>query len=238
MRKKLKEIITSPTATRRMGDFICNFVAVVLGIIITFVGNNIIEEHNKQKELKEALLLVKDEMMLNRENIKKMMQQEIFEQTGARYLLQHRYNMDAASPDSLKKYGSTPFSTSGFLPITDAMEMLKTSSLISTIKDKKLATRIIQTYNTIKGAHLTFESFTQTKKEDIAKLYDMQEVKEFMTNHENTPKAETWKFYFKFPEGIQAIKSIAVIHDSPARMYGRYIKQIDETIAALNKMCK
>lgn len=72
MGKKLKEIITSPTATKRMGDFICNFVAVVLGIIITFVGSDMIEEHNKKKEVTQALQLVKSELLINKSNLSKI----------------------------------------------------------------------------------------------------------------------------------------------------------------------
>lgn len=87
MGKKLKEIITSPTATRRMGDFICNFVAVVLGIIITFVGSDMIEEHNKKKEVTQALQLVKSELLINKEIIGEMMKMEVSNKKGARYLL-------------------------------------------------------------------------------------------------------------------------------------------------------
>ena len=63
MKKKLKELIISPTTTRRLGDFICNFTAVVLGIIITFIGSDMIQEHNKKKEVTQALQLVKSEFL-------------------------------------------------------------------------------------------------------------------------------------------------------------------------------
>lgn len=235
MKTKLIKKAQKVSTEYKFGDFFRNFIAVILGIIITFIGSDWIAERNKQKELREALLLVKNEMMLNRNNIEKMMQQEIFEQTGALYLYQYRHNMEKASPDSLDKYGSTPFRTSAFLPITDAMEMLKTTSLISAIKDKKLATQIIQTYNTIEGAHLTFDSFTGIKIQSMRELGNLPEVKKFRTNGKPTTTQENWTFYCKFPEGLQAISSIASVHDSPSRMYGRYIKQINETIAKLDE---
>ena len=145
MKNKLKKIFVCPTVKRRLGDFICNFTAVVLGILLTFAGSNLIEEHKKQKELKDALLLVKNEMLLNRGYMTQMMEREEFEKQGASYLLQHKENIAKAAPDSLEKYGNLPFQTQTFIYINDAMEMLKTSSLMSAIRDKELATQIIKT---------------------------------------------------------------------------------------------
>lgn len=117
MKNKLKKIFVCPTVKRRLGDFICNFTAVVLGILLTFAGSNLIEEHKKQKELKDALLLVKNEMLLNRGYMTQMMEREEFEKQGASYLLQHKENIAKAAPDSLEKYGNLPFQTQTFIYI-------------------------------------------------------------------------------------------------------------------------
>lgn len=101
MKKKLKELITSPTTTRRLGDFICNFTAVVLGIIITFIGSDMIQEHNKKKEVTQALQLVKSELLINKEIIEDMKELEIFNKQGARYLLQYKDRINETSSDSL-----------------------------------------------------------------------------------------------------------------------------------------
>lgn len=49
MNTKLIEKIKRSAIKGRLGDFICNFIAVVLGIAITFVGSDMIQEHNKKK---------------------------------------------------------------------------------------------------------------------------------------------------------------------------------------------
>ena len=51
MNTKLIEKIKRSAIKGRLGDFICNFIAVVLGIAITFVGSDMIQEHNKKKEV-------------------------------------------------------------------------------------------------------------------------------------------------------------------------------------------
>ena len=55
MNTKLIEKIKRSAIKGRLGDFICNFIAVVLGIAITFVGSDMIQEHNKKKEVAQAL---------------------------------------------------------------------------------------------------------------------------------------------------------------------------------------
>lgn len=55
---------------------------MVLGIVITFVGSDLIEERKIRNEVKDALSLVKDEILLNRETIEELMEQELFEQRG------------------------------------------------------------------------------------------------------------------------------------------------------------
>lgn len=115
MKKKLKEIITSPTTTRRLGDFICNFTAVVLGIIITFIGSDMIQEHNKKKEVTQALQLVKSELLINKEIIEDMRELEIFNKQGAHYLLQYKDRINETSSDSLNYYNYFLFQSSLFL---------------------------------------------------------------------------------------------------------------------------
>lgn len=160
MKKKLKELITSPTTTRRLGDFICNFTAVVLGIIITFIGSDMIQEHNKKKEVTQALQLVKSELLINKEIIEDMKELEIFNKQGARYLLQYKDRINETSSDSLNYYNYFLFQSRDFLPLTDAMEMLSASSLMQNIESKELVVQIIQAYAVIKSSHKFYEGFS------------------------------------------------------------------------------
>ena len=105
MNTKLIEKIKRSAIKGRLGDFICNFIAVVLGIAITFVGSDMIQEHNKKKEVAQALQLVKSELLINRETIEEMMKIEKINKEGACYLLQYKDKMNEASSDSLNYYG-------------------------------------------------------------------------------------------------------------------------------------
>lgn len=109
MKTNLIEKVKRMSTEYRFGDFFRNFIAVVLGIVITFAGSDLIEERKIRNEVKDALSLVKDEILLNRETIEELMEQELFEQRGACYLLQYKDSIDKASPDSIEKYGYSPF---------------------------------------------------------------------------------------------------------------------------------
>ena len=238
MKTNLIEKVKRMSTEYRFGDFFRNFIAVVLGIVITFAGSDLIEERKIRNEVKDALSLVKDEILLNRETIEELMEQELFEQRGACYLLQYKDSIDKASPDSIEKYGYSPFQSFNPIYIDDAMEMLKSSSLISAIENKKLATRIIQTYNTIKTAYGSFGAFMDIKLKCIEKLTDKAEVREALAKNKLRTKMQEWNFYFTIPEGVQAEQQISYIHSYPRKMYGRYMEQIDETLAAIDEMYK
>lgn len=205
MKTNLIEKVKRMSTEYRFGDFFRNFIAVVLGIVITFAGSDLIEERKIRNEVKDALSLVKDEILLNRETIEELMEQELFEQRGACYLLQYKDSIDKASPDSIEKYGYSPFQSFNPIYIDDAMEMLKSSSLISAIENKKLATRIIQTYNTIKTAYGSFGAFMDIKLKCIEKLTDKAEVREALAKNKLRTKMQEWDFYFTIPEGVQAV---------------------------------
>ena len=182
MKTNLIEKVKRMSTEYRFGDFFRNFIAVVLGIVITPAGRDPPAERMLRNEVPDALSLVKDEILLNRETIEELMEQELFEQ-GACYLLQYKDSIDKASPDSIEKYGYSPFQSFNPIYIDDAMEMLKSSSLISAIENKKLATQIIQTYNTIKTAYGSFGAFMDIKLKCNEKMNDKAEVREALSKN-------------------------------------------------------
>ena len=112
MKKILWKRITLLFKNRRIGDFVCNFTAVVLGIILTFMGSDWIEKRNTQRDVKSALHLVKAELQTNRETIlggKQRVEREI---RAAQFLLRNKDSLLVVSKDSLEYYSNMPFQTS------------------------------------------------------------------------------------------------------------------------------
>ncbi|MCD8182627.1 MAG: hypothetical protein LUE99_05545 [Bacteroides sp.] len=235
----MKEFLTSPTLARRLGDFICNFTAVVLGIIITFWGSDWIAERKKQNEVKDALSLVKNEMLMNRDCIEEIMKQEIFEKQGAQCLLQHKDCIEKASLDSLDKYDNFAFQIKGYIYVNDAMEMLKSSALLQNIKNKEIATQLIKTYTAIEKAYKIATFYENEKKNKLYKLVDKNEVQIFLNRDAGGNSwIEIWKYLLKYPEGISLIKSIHDNNSAPTLIYDQYLQTIDDAIAAIEHKYK
>lgn len=96
MKTKLIEKAKQISTEYKFGDFFRNFLAVILGIIITFAGSDWITEHNTQEEIKKSLQLVNSELLLNRDEIKAMGERVELEQHAANYLFENK-NMPTAS---------------------------------------------------------------------------------------------------------------------------------------------
>lgn len=109
MKTKFTGKVKQMVAKYKLGDFFRNFIAVILGIIITFIGNDLIQDYNKKREVTQALQLVKSELLFNKEIIEEMRETEILNKKGALYILQFYEKMDEAHRDSLEYYGRLPF---------------------------------------------------------------------------------------------------------------------------------
>lgn len=231
MKTKLSQKIKNAFTEYKLGDFFRNLVAVVLGIVITFVGSDIITERNTQKEVKKALQLVKSELLLNKEQVREMSEQVNLEQRAARYLLKYKGKMNEASKDSLNRYAHLPFQSYSFNIVNDAMEMLKSSSLIQKIDDKELAMQIIKTYGSIKSAQEHFLFFNTVKEGLQERFSAVPEIKHYLIEN----RVIDWDFLFKHLEAVDLVNQIPQIQSTET--YGYYIELIDETIAAIDKVC-
>ena len=100
-----------------------------------------IQEHNKKKEVAQALQLVKSELLINRETIEEMMKIEKINKEGACYLLQYKDKMNEASSDSLNYYGYFPFHSQDFLRSPMLWKCSEPSSVMQNIKTKSLLSK-------------------------------------------------------------------------------------------------
>lgn len=232
MKTKLTGKVKRMIAEYKLGDFFRNFIAVILGIIITFIGNDLIQDSHKEREVKQALQLVKSELLLNKEIIEEMRETEILNKKGALYLLRFHEKMDEAQADSLAYYGYLPFQSRNFLSVTNALEMLK-GSLIQNIKSKELVVQIIQAYAVIKNSHLFYEGYSKAKNELIKGFSTRQDYLEFI----NKPASlkDMWNFILHITEGLAAIRQLSQVHDDPHLTYGHHLEMIDDAIAAIDK---
>ncbi|MEY8720309.1 hypothetical protein AALN73_04030 [Bacteroides stercorirosoris] len=238
---KLKYLATE----YKLGDFFRNFIAVVLGIILTFAGSDWITERNTQKEIKKSLQLVKSELLLNREEIEAMGNRVALEQRAANYLFENKDNASGIPKDSINKYFPLLFQWSKFTFTNDAIEMLKASALIQKIQNKELALQIIKAYGAIKAAETSFETYSNIKDHVQNDFNDNPKVKSYAYNltrlREKTEDivkdlGQQLHLLFILPEGLQLLQAIPNIQK--ARIYFACVEEIDKTIEAIEKECE
>lgn len=134
----------------RIGDYILQLSVVVLGIIITFAGSSAISGYVESKQIANTMQLIKSELELNRERVEYIHKHLDFERRACNYILRYQNNFENASEDSLLMYANVPFEVDIFIYVTDALEMLKMSSLSQRIQDKELIFQIVKAYNELK----------------------------------------------------------------------------------------
>lgn len=229
----MKNIKWNPNIFRnlKMGDFIRNFAAVVLGIVITFAFGDLIAERNAQNQVREAMQLVKIELIENRSEIEQIRDRELYEQQAVRYIFQKIDSIELMPQDSLLKYASAPFQLSDVSYTQDAMDMLKSSGLIQNIKEKKLALKLIKTYDKIRSGTAVFEWFVSSKKSMQERMFVNPVLLKNLV--ESSSPVEMIKFMFCYPEGKMLLQYIVNCHD-PKYIYDTVIESIDATVAAID----
>lgn len=233
------------TTEYKLGDFFRNFIAVVLGIILTFAGSDWITERNTQKEIKKSLQLVKSELLLNREEMEAMGNRVVRDQYAANYLFENKDNINGIPKDSIYKYFPPLFQWSKFIFTNDAIEMLKASALIQKIQDKELALQIIKAYGVIKAAEISFKTYSDIKERVQTAFNDNPKVKAYaysLTKQREKTRdiindlEKQLHLLFILPEGLQLLQAIPNIQST--RSYFASVEEIDKTIEAIEKECE
>lgn len=243
MKKKLTGRVKQISREYKFGDFFRNFIAVMLGIIITFAGSDWITERNIQKELEKSLQLVKSELLLNKETIQEMGNRVAWEQKAARYLFKYKNKRNEISQDSVNQYLPFLFQWSKFTFTNDAIEMLKTSSLIQKIRNKELALQIIKAYGIIKAVESSFEMYVYYKTQVQDEFNAHPQVKACTYNQIRNRESPDYEgeddlteqlhLLFTLPEGLSILQTIPNIISS--QTYFTNAEEIDKVVAAIDK---
>lgn len=136
-----------------LSSFFSELIAVVLGIVITFAGQGMIDRAHDRKEVRSALQLVRTELISNRDDISEL--RTVLEQVqqSARYLadnsalLQNVHALDSSDLRTLTYHQSMVFADIYLSLPHDALELLKTSSIFQKIGDNALSMKIIRAYD-------------------------------------------------------------------------------------------
>lgn len=226
---KLEKMIKS----WKMKDYIRQLSIVILGIIVTFAASNAITDYSESQEIKSALRLVRDELVLNREAVKRISARIELEQNVFRYILKFKDHIEEAPEDTLRTYQFMPFQTRRVIYAKDAGELLKTSSLFQKIEPKSLALQIIKAYNDLEIVSLNVSGFYATKDDHITRLLNNKEF-DFYSDEYKSSVYGYWKKLLSSREGWN-ICNFVVNNFSSSTPFQEIEVNLERTIEMLNK---
>lgn len=129
-------------------SFLSNLVSVVLGIVITFAVQGRINKLQDRREVDSALRLVRTELAANRADITEMRTFLEDERRSAAYFLENRKALYKCPADSVLYHSGVLFADVSISLSSDALELLKMSSLFQKIGNNDLSMKVIRAYDT------------------------------------------------------------------------------------------
>ena len=137
---------------------------------VTFWGSDRITENARQKEVRATMQLVTEELEYNRQelrNIKHLLDIDIH---MSLLLREHDMDVSKIPTDTLWKYGKLFNNMDEFSYRTDALDVLKGSSLMQYIPDKRMLQDVLQTYFELGRKQKDVSDYYAAKTDVIMKL--------------------------------------------------------------------
>jgi len=151
--------------------FFSNVLAVILGIVITFSIQGIIDRQNRKESVSSALRLVSEELMSCRNDLSGCVDFMVQEKRAASYLHKNLSHLSDCPKDSVAQYGMVYVSQMILTLPDDALELLKTSSLFSAIDDNSLSLAIIRAYDQCNAMRQIFNRMEEQKSEILRRIF-------------------------------------------------------------------
>ena len=154
----------------RPGDYFRQFSIVAAGIIVTFWGSDKLTEHSRQKEVSATMQLVAEELEYNRKELRDIKHLLDIDMHMSSLLAEHKMDLSEIPTDTLWRYDKLFNNMSEFSYRTDALDVLKGSSLMQYIPDKRMLQDVLQTYFELGRKKKDVRDYYATKSEILMDL--------------------------------------------------------------------
>lgn len=152
--------------------FVTNFLAVVLGIVITFAVQNRIDRKHEKDGIISSLNLVQKELASNITDLQYAKSDMEAISCSARYLYDHIDNPGASLVDSITFHWKNLQSSAYLTLPDDALQMLKSTYLYSSMLDREVALSIVRAYDICDALQRTINETAEHRKSTIEKIDD------------------------------------------------------------------
>lgn len=147
----------------RLGDFVRQIAVVVIGVVITFIGSDLITQNSEKKDIRSTMSLIRDELKSNREKYEDIVAEFREDEALSTLLAEHDLKVRTIPEDSLKQYAFVLGHIRGFSYTQNALDILKSSMLMQKIPDKDLLLQLTEIYEVLNGFKLTMDAYYEMK---------------------------------------------------------------------------
>lgn len=206
-------------------SFGVNFLAVVLGIVITFIGDGIISRRGEAKRAKDILSLMRDELTADIEGMKEFSDANKEQTYAINYLLAHRNDYKSIPFDSLYTYAILASSPRMIIMNNIAAELMQSNDFQNGIKDNKLKIAISEAYVNMDSAKETYNYHAQLTYDLLARAQN--DRYRALVAPKDTLDREAIEALFFSPDGLFMLR----------QLNGRTVSStIDTTIILVEKV--
>ena len=208
-------------------DFISSLISVILGIVITFSIQGMIDRAADRNNVRSALELVRSELTSNKEDIAVMKDYLRDERNAARYFLDHQKDLASCPADSVRFHNGIIFADASLTTCQDALELLKMSSLFQKLGNNPLSMKIIRAYDACESITTNLNRHIEVRNDRFERSVTEQNIRKYASSG--------WieiRDYLKTDFGFYTIHSLA--HQADPDLFAD-LSDLDEAIEAIGE---
>ena len=140
----------------KLGDYVRQISIVVIGVLITFMGSDLVTRNSEKEDIRATMLLIKEELKSNREKYEDIVAEFQEDERLSALLAEHDLKIRIIPEDSLSHIRS-------FTYTQNALDILKSSMLMQKISDKELLLQLTEIYEVLDGFKATMNGYYDMK---------------------------------------------------------------------------
>ncbi|MDR2125710.1 MAG: hypothetical protein LBP63_02615 [Prevotellaceae bacterium] len=142
--------LEKPTASHIKGwtaNFLSNVLGVIVGIVLTFGGNALIQQHNEKQEIHTMLTLIGEEITYNKNEFVSMQNDYLKTKKACNIFMSHDWR--TMPQDSVWRHVENAMNMYGYTARHTAWNVFQKSNIFTTVNDKKLLVYLSTLYTLI-----------------------------------------------------------------------------------------
>lgn len=231
MKKRKLNRVKTVVRSWRVGDYLRQTSIVVIGILITFTGSDVISRCSDKRDIQATMLLIGDELKANKEKYVKLLSEFDKDERLSALLVKHNMNYREIPVDTLKQYLYVVGQTRNFAYSRNALDILTNSMQMQNIPDKEFLLSLNDVYETLERFKVSINVYYDMKEKVVTPFH--LSLPDKQTNMLYEGGYDAWEIYLS-DISVRNFLRIAQQYFIPGNTEG-ITKKIDKAILSLEE---